>query len=109
MMFNPEFHQYALSMPIPERIETAKKMRGMSAEHKSEISEEIMDVNENAVVQLFEQKGVTQMIHGHTHRPNVHQHKTNLGNTERIVLGDWYTQSSVLLHNDNGFSLSNLA
>ena len=109
MMCNPEFHQYALSMPIAERIETAKKMRGMSAEHKTEISEEIMDVNENAVVQLFEQKGVTQMVHGHTHRPNIHQHKTNLGNAERIVLGDWYTQSSFLIHNDNGFSLSNLA
>ena len=109
MMCNPEFHQYALSMPIPERIETAKKLRGMSAEHKSEISEEIMDVNENAVVQLFEQKGVTQMIHGHTHRPNIHLHTTSQGEAERIVLGDWYSQSSFLTHDGAGFRLSNLA
>ncbi|MGH1426451.1 MAG: UDP-2,3-diacylglucosamine diphosphatase [Arenicella sp.] len=109
MMCNKAFHQHALSLSIEERIATAEKMRGMSAEHKSEISDEIMDVNADAVVQLFEKHQVTRMIHGHTHRPAIHKHATNTGNAERIVLGDWYTQSSFLLHNENGFTLSNLA
>ena len=108
MMCNKAFHQHALSLSIEERIKTAEQMRGMSAEHKSEISESIMDVNSSAVVQLFEEKGVTRMIHGHTHRPNIHQHETALGTAERIVLGDWYTQSSFLIHNESGFQLSNL-
>ena len=108
MMCNKAFHQHALSLSIEERIATAEKMRGMSAEHKSEISDEIMDVNTDAVVQLFEKHQVTRMIHGHTHRPAIHSHTTNTGTAERIVLGDWYTQSSFLLHDKNGFSLSNL-
>ena len=70
---------------------------------------DIMDVNNDAVIKLFEQKGVTRMIHGHTHRPAIHSHTTKLGQAERIVLGDWYTQSSFLIHNEQGFSLSNLA
>lgn len=108
MMCNPEFHQYALSLSIEERIAKAEQLRGMSTEHKSEISMEIMDVNENAVINLFEKKGVTRMIHGHTHRPNIHSHVTKNGQAERIVLGDWYTQSSFLIHNEQGYQLSNL-
>jgi len=109
MMCNPAFHQHAMSLSIQERIASAEKLRGMSAEHKSEISMEIMDVNQESVVKLFEDKGVTRMIHGHTHRPNIHQHETSLGDAERIVLGDWYTQSSFLIHDDKGFHLSNLS
>ena len=108
MMCNKAFHQHALSLSIEERIATAEKMRGMSAEHKSEISDEIMDVNTDSVVTLLEKHGVTRMIHGHTHRPAVHSHDTKNGIAERIVLGDWYTQSSFLRHDENGFQLSNL-
>lgn len=109
MMCNKAFHQQAMSLSIEERIQTAEKIRGMSADHKSEISQEIMDVNADAVVQLFEEKGVTRMIHGHTHRPAIHTHQTNKGEAERIVLGDWYTQSSFLIHDKNGYKLSNLS
>ena len=108
MMCNKTFHQHALSLSIEERIKTAEQIHGMSTEHKSEISQEIMDVNSTAVARLFDEKGVTRMIHGHTHRPNIHQHETSHGIAERIVLGDWYTQSSFLIHNKNGYQLSNL-
>lgn len=109
MMCNKAFHQHALSLSIEERIATAEKMRGMSNKHKSEISDEIMDVNTDSVVKLFEKHDVTRMIHGHTHRPAIHSHDTKNGTAERIVLGDWYTQSSFLRHDDEqGFQLSNL-
>ena len=42
------------------------------------------------------------MIHGHTHRPAIHDEGD--GNT-RIVLGDWYTQGSVLRVDADGFDL----
>jgi len=109
MMCNPAFHKQALSMSIEERIATAEKLRGMSAEHKSEISNEIMDVNDNAVISLLEKHDVTRMIHGHTHRPNIHQHQTINGNASRIVLGDWYTQfSSLTISKNKEYKLSNL-
>ena len=52
----------------------------------------IMDVNQEAVRAAFEQHDVQLMIHGHTHRPAVH----NGDGRRRIVLGDWYEQSSIL-------------
>ena len=54
----------------------------------------------------FARFGVTRMIHGHTHRPAVHDEGN--GHT-RIVLGDWYTQGSVLRVNADGFALSALS
>ena len=37
------------------------------------------------------------MIHGHTHRPAVHQHDLGNGESgERIVLADWYSKGSYL-------------
>jgi UDP-2,3-diacylglucosamine hydrolase len=109
MMCNKVWHQQALSLSIEERIAMATKMRGMSAEHKSEISNEIMDVNAESVVALMEKHGVNRMIHGHTHRPAIHSHDTQNGPAERIVLGDWYTQSSFLKIDNSEYQLSNLS
>jgi len=91
-----------LSLPIPERIEQAKQARMQSDEHKSGISMEIMDVTESAVLKAFEDHSVTQMIHGHTHRQNVHHYQTNAGTCERYVLGDWHNSASILTADDSG-------
>jgi UDP-2,3-diacylglucosamine hydrolase len=40
--------------------------------------------------------GVTRLIHGHTHRPAIHRFELDGRPAERIVLGDWYEQGSVL-------------
>jgi UDP-2,3-diacylglucosamine hydrolase len=42
------------------------------------------------------QAGVTRMIHGHTHRPAIHDFTLDGKPAQRIVLGDWYEQGSVL-------------
>jgi UDP-2,3-diacylglucosamine hydrolase len=36
------------------------------------------------------------LIHGHTHRPAIHRFDLDGKPVERIVLGDWYEQGSVL-------------
>ena len=48
-----------------------------------------MDANQDAVVSLLLSYPRATLIHGHTHRPAVHEF--NLGQTrkQRIVLGDW--------------------
>lgn len=54
---------------------------------------EIMDVNAGAVAALLADTGADWIIHGHTHRPAVH----DLGNgRRRIVLGDWPRAASWL-------------
>ena len=58
-----------------------------------------MDVNANAVEQAFAKHHANLMIHGHTHRPNIHQLVVNNKPATRIVLGDWYTHGSYLEFN----------
>jgi UDP-2,3-diacylglucosamine hydrolase len=47
------------------------------------------------VEQAFTDHAVQRMIHGHTHRPAVHQHALAGGGTgTRVVLADWCRNSS---------------
>ncbi|HHF3120747.1 TPA: UDP-2,3-diacylglucosamine diphosphatase [Vibrio diabolicus] len=66
---------------------------------------DIMDVNQNEVEKVMSQNCVNLMIHGHTHRPNTHFFDVDGVKKTRIVLGDWYTQGSVLQVNSDGFDL----
>ncbi len=103
MTTNTEFCEQFLALPIPQRIEKAKQARMQSGEHKSQVTQGIMDVTEQAVAQAFKKYGVTQMIHGHTHRQNTHQY----GNNTRYVLGDWDKTSSVLTATADGIRIEN--
>lgn len=65
-------------------------LRSGSQQHKQQKSHDIMDVNTGAIDTAFNQFGVNQMIHGHTHRPAMHEHN----GCKRIVLGDWFVDHS---------------
>ena len=60
-----------------------------------------MDVNQDEVEKVMSQHCVDLMIHGHTHRPDTHNFEVNGVKKTRIVLGDWYTQGSVLQANSD--------
>jgi UDP-2,3-diacylglucosamine hydrolase len=64
-----------------------------------------MDVNAAAVARAFRAAGVRTLIHGHTHRPAVHESEVDGAPVRRIVLGDWYVQGSVLEWSSPGFEL----
>jgi UDP-2,3-diacylglucosamine hydrolase len=55
-----------------------------------------MDVNQGAVAAALRQHDCRRLIHGHTHRPGTHRLVVDGHACVRIVLGDWYDQSSVL-------------
>jgi len=67
-----------------------------------------MDVNAAAVVAALRGHGVRTLIHGHTHRPAVHELVVDGAPARRIVLGDWYTQGSVLECSAGGCELRSL-
>lgn len=96
MLRNPDWQREFLAKTPDERVRMALEARELSADHKQGVGMDIMDVSKEAVRTAFERHGVRHMIHGHTHRPNVHRHTTGHGEAERIVLGDWYDQGSVL-------------
>jgi UDP-2,3-diacylglucosamine hydrolase len=94
---NPAWQAGILSLSIEERLQLARDARDASKAHTGTTSMDIMDVNESAVIETFEQYDVVNMIHGHTHRPAVHNHRLNNGDTaQRIVLADWYKEGSYL-------------
>nr|WP_086940216.1 UDP-2,3-diacylglucosamine diphosphatase [Thaumasiovibrio occultus] len=92
-----------LALPLFVRQRIGSKMRHQSQATNSEKSYTIMDVTPSEVEHQLEAHGVDLLIHGHTHRPAIHQ----ATHGQRVVLGDWYDQGSVLKFDNNGeFSLT---
>lgn len=77
--------------PLSFRQKLANGFRKKSSATKQLKSYDIMDVNAQAVESVIEQ--VDYLIHGHTHRPEIHQ----LQNKQRIVLGDWREDTAWIL------------
>ena len=86
-----------LALPLWYRRNVAKKAREKSKQNQAGKSLEILDVTQEAVLSVFTQHQVTNMIHGHTHRPDVHHYNEHGAVLTRTVLGDWYTQGSYLV------------
>lgn len=93
---DPSWREQFLSRPLAERRAFAARARDESRKHTSAAKPEIMDVNQTAVEAAMRAHGVRKLIHGHTHRPATHRFLLDGRPAERIVLGDWYEQDSVL-------------
>ena len=93
---SPEWQTEFLAKPLSKRIEEALKLRKISQEKTKGKQENILDVNQNDVEKMMREYNVTQIIHGHTHRPAIHKFELDGEKATRIVLGDWYEQSSYL-------------
>ena len=67
-----------------------------------------MDVNANAVAAAYRSTGVRRIVHGHTHRPGVHDTYVDGERAQRIVLGAWYEQGSYLSYERGRYELREL-
>ena len=108
MVRNPAWQAEVLAKSPEERLALARQFREMSMAEMQGKSEAIMDVNADAVAAAFREAGVRQMIHGHTHRPAIHDLEIDGEPARRIVLGDWYDQGSVLECDPEGCRLRTL-
>jgi UDP-2,3-diacylglucosamine hydrolase len=88
-MRNPQWQQMILQRPLAERQQMARQLREISMAKNQGKEEFIMDVTEDEVVKEMEAHGVQRLIHGHTHRPAVHELEAGGKPAKRIVLGDW--------------------
>jgi len=95
-----------LKVPADQRRRFVEGTRTRLAGSVKEKSLMIMDVNQRTVQQAFIQLGVQRIIHGHTHRPAIHDQSCNGKSLQRIVLGDWYEQGSLLRCEGDSFELS---
>ena len=84
------------NLPLFVRKKIAEDYRKKSASATALKSQEIMDVTEKEVICQLELHNSQLLIHGHTHRPNIHHIQANNMAAQRIVLGDWYEQGAWL-------------
>jgi UDP-2,3-diacylglucosamine hydrolase len=102
---HPVWQQQFLAQPLALRRAFAAQARAESSRHTGSLDIAIMDVTPSAVEHALAAQGVRRMIHGHTHRPAMH----DVGEgRQRIVLGDWYEQGSVLRVDADGMALTTL-
>ncbi len=103
-----------LSLPTKIRQKIALKFRQTSQNKKDNTELKIMDVNDLTVKKYLKKFNGKILIHGHTHKPNVHNITYDNGISDiiakRYVLGDWHKDSAIILElNDKGeFELNNL-
>ena len=92
----PEWQQQFLSQPLASRKQIIAGLRAENAAEKKLKSEAIMDVTVATVEARLRDHGYPRLIHGHTHRPALHEHTVDGKRCERWVLADWYTSGSYL-------------
>jgi UDP-2,3-diacylglucosamine hydrolase len=89
-------------LPLSTRHKLARKLRSESHAQTSMKAREIVDVTPDEVPRIMAQHGVRTLIHGHTHRPAVHELDVNGQPARRIVLGDWDKQGWALQVDSSG-------
>ena len=108
MVRDPQWQSELLSKSLEDRQLIASGMRAKSGEQTGGKPESIMDVNDDAVRDTMSNHKVQRLIHGHTHRPAVHDLSIAGKPAQRIVLGDWYEQGSLLECTSSGCRLEAL-
>ncbi|MBG0618599.1 UDP-2,3-diacylglucosamine diphosphatase [Enterobacter roggenkampii] len=101
----PWIQKVFLALPLFIRNRIAVRMRAGSKAANSSKSMTIMDVNPQAVVRVMEKHDVQWLIHGHTHRPDVHSLLANGQPAHRVVLGAWHTEGSMVKVTPEGVEL----
>ncbi|QTN45384.1 UDP-2,3-diacylglucosamine diphosphatase [Ectopseudomonas mendocina] len=92
------------NLPLSTRQKLARKLRNESRTQTRMKASEIVDVTPEEVVKVMTEYGVRTLIHGHTHRPAVHELEVNGQPARRIVLGDWDRQGWALQIDEQGFN-----
>ncbi len=110
---NPTWRAHFLAQPLAARLAFAAQARAASQQRQQAMKQDdrahfetVTDVAPDAVRETFARYGVDTIIHGHTHRPAIHALDVGGRARRRIVLGDWYTQGSVLRVDADGAALS---
>ncbi len=89
---DPEWQRAFLARSLAERKAIISGMREGSRQAQRDKPMAIMDVNAGEIADLFEAYAVPLMIHGHTHRPQIHEHDGRI----RHVLPDWDCDTDVV-------------
>ena len=105
----PRWQRHFLRLSLATRRTLAAAARAGSRAHTGSAAAYIMDADEGAVRATMQACDVLTLIHGHTHRPALHDFTLRGQPARRIVLGAWYEQGSLLRRDERGYDLQVLA
>lgn len=91
-----------LLLPRFYRRWIANRLRRKSQQHNQQKAAYIMDVNQGAVESMMKMYQADTMIHGHIHKPAVHQFEIDGKSVNRMVLGAWHDGINYIHQHDNG-------
>jgi UDP-2,3-diacylglucosamine hydrolase len=104
-----EWKHNVLSKPLLIRLLAARWYRVRSYFHKRKKSQDIMDVNQQTVIDEMQKHDCYRLIHGHTHRPAIHDFNVNGKPAQRFVLAQWKKDSTEILRwNSDGYIIENI-
>ncbi len=106
---DPRWQARFLHLPLAERELLAGEARAGSRRHTARTVPVIMDVDPEAVRAACRAAGVRRLVHGHTHRPGVHDFDLDGVPAQRLVLGAWYEGGSWLECGPGGWALRAVA
>lgn len=102
------WQQDFLQKPLAERQAFAAQARAQSRAMSSNKADDIMDVTDEAVIRTLQDHAVSCLIHGHTHRPAVHEYSLNGQTVFRYVLSDWENRIQYARLDEDGLRLETL-
>jgi UDP-2,3-diacylglucosamine hydrolase len=94
---HPAWQAQFLAQPLAQRRKLAQQARAHSITKGQITAEAIIDVTPEAVISALETADVYNLIHGHTHRPAVHQLEIKGQSAHRWVVGDWRNDTAIIL------------
>ncbi len=98
-----------LARSLEARRDMARGLRAQSAAASANKHDNIMDVTESDVIACLTAHDAHVIIHGHTHRPGIHQHQLRDRVATRYVLGDWDRCGWALRADSAGFEMLRFA
>lgn len=101
---NKMIQKIFLWLPISIRKKIAASARNASTKHTTTTDAAIMDVTQSEVESMMQKHDVIHLIHGHTHRPDIHAFQANVAKMTRIVLPAWHGDVSVFEWRSDGTS-----
>jgi UDP-2,3-diacylglucosamine hydrolase len=102
----PEWQRQVLAKPLLVRLLAARWYRFRSYFHKRQKTAEIMDVNQQTVLKTMINHNCLRLIHGHTHKPDIHNFEIDGKTAQRFVLPAWSKESGAIFTWDsNGYRI----
>jgi UDP-2,3-diacylglucosamine hydrolase len=98
----PAWQRRFLGLPLQARRTLANAARAGSKAHTQRTVPAIMDVTPEAVTQALRATGARRLVHGHTHRPAVHDFLVDGAKAQRVVLAPWYESASCVAIDADG-------